>query len=75
MIGRGIYGSDMDFQSPQPIIEALKQRVEHGVYGYTLRPDSYMESIVGWLKRRHRWSIEKEWITHSPVFSGLAADF
>lgn len=58
--------ADMDFQSPQPIIEALKQRVEHGVYGYTLRPDSYMESIVGWLKRRHRWSIEKEWITHSP---------
>jgi cystathionine beta-lyase len=56
----------MDFQSPQPIIEALKQRVEHGVYGYTLRPDSYMESIVSWLKRRHRWSIEKEWITHSP---------
>ncbi|MGG3494885.1 MalY/PatB family protein [Peribacillus simplex] len=58
--------ADMDFQSPQPIIEALKQRVEHGVYGYTLRPDSYMESIVSWLKRRHRWSIEKEWITHSP---------
>ncbi|RRN70888.1 pyridoxal phosphate-dependent aminotransferase [Peribacillus simplex] len=58
--------ADMDFQSPQPIVEALKQRVEHGVYGYTLRPDSYMESIVSWLKRRHRWSIEKEWITHSP---------
>ncbi|MGE7185685.1 MalY/PatB family protein [Peribacillus sp. NPDC006672] len=58
--------ADMDFQSPQPIIEALKQRVEHGVYGYTLRPDSYMESIVSWLKRRHQWSIEKEWITHSP---------
>lgn len=58
--------ADMDFQSPQPVIEALKQRAEHGVYGYALRSDSYMESIAGWLKRRHRWSVEKEWITHSP---------
>jgi len=58
--------ADMDFQSPQPVIEALKQRVEHGVYGYGLRSESYFESIVDWLKRRHQWSIKKEWITHSP---------
>ncbi|MCM2534727.1 pyridoxal phosphate-dependent aminotransferase [Neobacillus pocheonensis] len=58
--------ADMDFKSPQPVIEALKQRAEHGVYGYGLRSDSYMESIVDWIKRRHRWSVKKEWITHSP---------
>ena len=58
--------ADMDFKSPQPVIEALKRQAEHGVYGYTFRSDSYIESIAGWLKRRHRWPVEKEWITHSP---------
>lgn len=58
--------ADMDFQSPPSVIEALKQRAEHGVYGYTLRSDSYFEAITDWLKRRHQWSVNKEWITHSP---------
>ena len=58
--------ADMDFMSPPPVIEALRQRVEHGVYGYTIRTDSYFEAIVNWLQRRHQWNIEKEWIAHSP---------
>ncbi|MDM5309433.1 MalY/PatB family protein [Peribacillus frigoritolerans] len=58
--------ADMDFQSPNPVIEALRQRAEHGVFGYGLRSDSYFESIVNWLNRRHQWSVKKEWITHSP---------
>lgn len=58
--------ADMDFKSPPPVIEALSQRVEHGIYGYTYRPDSYSEAIVDWLKRRHHWSIDRKWIAHSP---------
>ncbi|MGN7393111.1 MalY/PatB family protein [Peribacillus frigoritolerans] len=58
--------ADMDFQSPNPVIEALRHRAEHGVFGYGLRSDSYFESIVNWLNRRHQWSVKKEWITHSP---------
>ncbi|MBU8878412.1 pyridoxal phosphate-dependent aminotransferase [Bacillus sp. FJAT-29790] len=58
--------ADMDFKSPPPVIEALSQRVQHGIFGYTNRPDSYFEAIIDWGKRRHHWSIDKKWIAHSP---------
>ncbi|MGY0692760.1 MalY/PatB family protein [Virgibacillus sp. FSP13] len=65
--------ADMDFLSPAPVIEALKNRADQGVYGYTIRTDSYLTSIVDWFKRRHGWSINKEWISHSPgIISALS---
>src|SRR5690625_2854087 len=54
--------ADMDFPVAQPIIDALKKRVEQGIYGYTLRPRSYLEATVDWMKKRHDWYIKKEWI-------------
>lgn len=65
--------ADMDFLSPAPVIEALCQRAEHGIYGYTIRSDSYHESIINWIGKRHGWQIEKEWLTHSPgIVSALS---
>ncbi|MBS4174823.1 MalY/PatB family protein [Bacillus sp. FJAT-49736] len=61
-----LFVADMDFRVPEPVIEAIKKRAEHGVFGYTARDDSYYEAIVGWMKRRHHWEIEKEWIIHVP---------
>jgi cystathionine beta-lyase len=58
--------ADMDFMSPQPVIDQLKKRVEHGIFGYTFRSDSYTEAIVDWLQRRHHTTIEKDWLCHSP---------
>ncbi|MED4584265.1 MalY/PatB family protein [Brevibacillus choshinensis] len=58
--------ADMDFPAPAPVIEALKERVEHGIFGYTARPESYYEAVIGWMKRRHQWSVQKEWIIHCP---------
>lgn len=58
--------ADMDFKSPQPVIEALHARVEHGIYGYTSRNESYYEATIEWMKRRHSWEIEKDWICFSP---------
>jgi len=58
--------ADMDFKAPPPVIHALHQRVEQGVYGYTFRPDSYFEATMDWMKRRHQWSIDRKWIAHSP---------
>ncbi|MBP3964026.1 MalY/PatB family protein [Paenibacillus lignilyticus] len=58
--------ADMDFTSPPEVIAALKERVEHGVFGYSFRSDSYLESIVSWLNNRHRWTVAEEWIAHSP---------
>ncbi|RNB89976.1 pyridoxal phosphate-dependent aminotransferase [Brevibacillus fluminis] len=58
--------ADMDFKSPPSVIQALTQRVEHGIYGYACRPDSYIDALVQWVKRRHQWSIEGEWMAHTP---------
>lgn len=58
--------ADMDFKAPQPVIEALKQQAEHGIFGYTLRPDSYDEAVTGWFKKRHDFTVEKEWLVFCP---------
>lgn len=58
--------ADMDFKVANPIIEAIKERVDHGIYGYSGRPDSYYESIINWTKRRFGWDIKKEWIEYTP---------
>ncbi len=67
-----LWVADMDFKTPEFIIDALKKRLDHEILGYTFRPDSYFEAIVSWLKRRHGWDIKKEWISFSPgVVAGL----
>jgi len=57
--------ADMDFQTAPAIIEALHRRVAHGVFGYTLVPESYYEAILSWFHRRHHWDIEREWIQYT----------
>ena len=57
--------ADMDFKAAPCILEALKKRVEHGVFGYTIVPDSYYESIISWFERRHQWHIERDWIIYT----------
>ena len=57
--------ADMDFKTAPCIIDALKRRVEHGVFGYTFVPDSYYDAIINWFKRRHQWHIEREDILYT----------
>ena len=57
--------ADMDFKAAPCILEALKKRVDHGVFGYTMVPDSYYESIISWFERRHQWHIERDWIIYT----------
>lgn len=67
-----LWVADMDFRTPDFIVEAIKKRTEHELFGYTFRPESYTQSIVNWLKRRHDWEIKPEWISFSPgVVAGL----
>lgn len=55
--------ADMDFQTAPEIREAIAKRAEHGVFGYTIVPDKWQESIIDWWKRRHDFVIEKDWLT------------
>jgi cystathionine beta-lyase len=58
--------ADMDFNTPDFIINALTDRLKHEILGYSFRPPEYFSSIITWLQMRHDWKIEKEWICFSP---------
>jgi cysteine-S-conjugate beta-lyase len=58
--------ADMDFNTPDFIVEALQKRLEHQIYGYSFRPSEYFQSMIRWIKSRHNWTVEKEWITFCP---------
>lgn len=58
--------ADMDFNTPDFIVEAIHDRLNHEIYGYTFRPTEYYTSITDWLSCRHNWKIEKEWISFCP---------
>jgi cysteine-S-conjugate beta-lyase len=67
-----LWVADTDFRTPDFIMNAIKKRADHEILGYTFNPDSYYESIEGWIKRRHNWEIKREWISFSPgVVAGL----
>ena len=57
--------ADMDFRTAPVITEALRQRVEHGIFGYTRVPDAYYEAVVNWFARRHGWQMQQEWILYT----------
>ena len=58
--------ADMDFSSPQPVLDALSERVNHGIFGYTSASEGYYSSVVSWFENKHDWKISKEWITTTP---------
>jgi cystathionine beta-lyase len=58
--------ADMDFQVPQEVTAALERRIRHGIYGYTFRTESCLTAVQTWMKAHHDWTIQKEWICHSP---------
>ena len=58
--------ADMDFETPDFIVNALQKRLNHHIYGYSYRPEDYYNSIISWHKNRHNWKIEREWISFTP---------
>ena len=61
-----LWVADMDFTAPDAVLDALRARVEHGIFGYTVKTESCYRAIIGWMKRRHGWEIERDWILFSP---------
>ncbi len=54
--------ADMDFETAPEIIDALHQRVNHGIFGYNIVPDEYFESIQNWWSSYHHYEMKKEWM-------------
>lgn len=66
--------ADMDFRTAPAIIDALRRRVDHGIFGYTHVPESYYEAVTGWFARRHGFRIDRRWmICTSGVVPALSA--
>lgn len=61
-----LWVADMDFPAPPSVTAALIARAHHPVYGYTLYPDSLYQSLIDWLKRRHGWEVQQDWIVMCP---------
>ena len=57
--------ADMDFRTAPPVVEALRKRVEHGIFGYVRVPDAYYAAVTNWFARRQAWQNEKEWIIYT----------
>jgi len=58
--------ADMDFSTPPFIIEALRERLNHEILGYSYRPDAYFNSFIRWASEMYEWEIRREWIEFSP---------
>lgn len=58
--------ADMDFEPPTEVSDALKKRIEHGIYGYTYVPETATEAVKSWVKNRHGWDIHSSWVLYSP---------
>lgn len=67
-----LWVADMDFCSPPPVIDALHQRIDHGVFGYTAAPESLKSIVVEMLAADFGWSIQPEWLVWLP---GLVTGF
>jgi cystathionine beta-lyase len=65
--------ADMDFTCPPEVVEALKKRAAHPIYGYTVPSKGYHDGLIQWMDKRHGWkNIQKDWILWSP---GVVAGF
>ena len=58
--------ADMDFRVPEQVIEALRERAGHGIFGYPFKPDSFFDAVTGWFERRYGWTIRRDWIVATP---------
>ena len=58
--------ADMDFETLPEVKEAIINRVQHGVFGYSFPDDEYYDAVINWMKVRHNFHIEKDWIVTTP---------
>lgn len=61
-----LWVADMDFATPDFVIDALKRRLDHPVLGYPVQYDGYWQSVVDWIRSHHSWQVEREWMRYIP---------
>lgn len=61
-----LWVADMDFETPPFITEALRQRLDHSLFGYTVVPEELWDVIIQWTLEHHGWQVQREWLTYIP---------
>lgn len=68
--GRGdllpLWVADMDFETPQFITDALRRRLDHSLFGYTVEPKEYWPTVQRWIRDHHQWKVPLEWLSYIP---------
>lgn len=67
-----LWVADMDFETPHFITEALRERLDHSIFGYTANPSDYWSTIAQWIYDHHNWEVRTRWMTYIPgVVKGI----
>lgn len=61
-----LWVADMDFETSSYVLDALRERLNHGIFGYTEEIPGYFESVQGWMQRHHDFAVEKSWLVKTP---------
>ena len=67
-----LWVADMDFETPPFVIDALRDRLSHPIFGYTVTPPELFSTIAQWIWDHHQWEVEPQWLTYIPgVVKGI----
>ena len=61
-----LWVADMNFATPPFIVEALRRRLEHPIFGYTVDPPAYWPTVIRWIAEHHGWQVEPAWLSYIP---------
>lgn len=61
-----LWVADMEFETPEFITEALRRRLDHSLFGYTVTPEAYWQAVTDWIESHHGWKVEREWLSFIP---------
>jgi len=68
-----LWVADMDFRTPDFIINAIKERCEHPIFGYSKLPKGFIPALTNWIKALHGWEVKSQWVGFLPgIVSGIA---
>ena len=61
-----LWVADMDFETPHFITDALRRRLDHSLFGYTVEPEGLWPTVMKWIKDHHQWDVKREWLSYIP---------
>lgn len=68
-----LWVADMDFRTPQFILDAISERIKHPVLGYSIPCEDYYKNVLSWIENHHGWKVKREWLGFQPgIVPGLA---